>query len=455
MYSVYLDEALLAAAGLLGFPEYYAYILERDQEPVPPAQRIPIGEQTLQQHLKVNDDILFSTNEEFVPPVSHAPTKLDLSSQFERSSFLASSGSDPQLIVFGDGVILTVSYETTRLFLNGYLFNSYHEEAKPKEGDKVIALVRTDPANKNSGHAYNSFYVVDDWTCKVRVFNQYFETKGQTTSIQETVRIPDVKLSADGKTVGIFNKLKKLVQVVGKGISWMSDKVVKLIMPITNALLQSLGPAGNIVAKGISRVHSIKEILDKLSPQTESPNFMNVNFTVSIPHDDLLIFSAFCDYPNSLFGDLKIEFKINPNAFVFCYVDPVMYMAIYYTFIKEELMSSSQDKLKDINLFFRNWSLTFQFTNMISQIGCTADLITGIRADELTPSGLKNLNCDFKPVTISIRNYVIESVIANLCGQKASDTCPNCIRQFYQNCPYVVPAQRIESQVFPSATSSS
>ncbi|KAA6313746.1 MAG: hypothetical protein EZS28_055701, partial [Streblomastix strix] len=101
MYSVYLDEVLLEAAGLLEFPEYYAYIIERYQEPVPPAQRIPIGEQILQKQVQDNDDILFSTNEEFVPPVSNALIKLDLSSQQERSSFLASRGSDPQLIVYG------------------------------------------------------------------------------------------------------------------------------------------------------------------------------------------------------------------------------------------------------------------------------------------------------------------------------------------------------------------
>ncbi|KAA6390836.1 MAG: hypothetical protein EZS28_013644 [Streblomastix strix] len=39
--------------------------------------------------------------------------------------------------------------------------------------------------------------------------------------------------------------------LVGKGVSWMNDKVVKSIMPIINALLQSLGPAGSMVAKGI------------------------------------------------------------------------------------------------------------------------------------------------------------------------------------------------------------
>ncbi|KAA6377725.1 MAG: hypothetical protein EZS28_026747, partial [Streblomastix strix] len=136
------------AAGLLEFPEYYAYIFNRDQEPVPPAQRIPIGEQTLEKQVKDNDDILISTNEVLVPPVSNAPIKLDLNSQLERSNFLASSGSDPQLIVYGDRVTLTASYETTGLFPNGYLFKSYPKFARPKEGDKVIALVGTDTTNK-------------------------------------------------------------------------------------------------------------------------------------------------------------------------------------------------------------------------------------------------------------------------------------------------------------------
>ncbi|KAA6398927.1 MAG: hypothetical protein EZS28_005547 [Streblomastix strix] len=148
MSSVYLDEALLDSAGLSDFPELYAYIHERYQDPVPPAYAIQFGEQTLQQQLKGNDDILNKTNEVFVPSVSNAPTKLDLSSQLERSNFLASSGSDPQLIVYDDRVTLTASYATTGLFTNGYLFNSYPEEARPKESDKVIALVETNSTNK-------------------------------------------------------------------------------------------------------------------------------------------------------------------------------------------------------------------------------------------------------------------------------------------------------------------
>ncbi|KAA6404430.1 MAG: hypothetical protein EZS28_000051 [Streblomastix strix] len=154
MSSVYLDETLLDAAELSYFPELYAYIRERYQEPIPSAQRIPIGKQSLEKQVKDNDDILNNTNEEFVPPVSNAPTKLDLSLQLERSSFLVSSESDPQLNVHDDCVTLTVSYETTGLFHNGYLFKSYPEEARPKVSDKVIALVRTDKTNKNSIFCY-------------------------------------------------------------------------------------------------------------------------------------------------------------------------------------------------------------------------------------------------------------------------------------------------------------
>ncbi|KAA6370436.1 MAG: hypothetical protein EZS28_034037 [Streblomastix strix] len=152
--SVYLDEALLEAAGLLEIPEYYAYIIERYQEPVLPAERVPIGEQTLQKQVKDNDDILFSTNEEFVLPISNAIQKLDLSSQLERSSFLASSGSDPQLIVYGDRVTLTASYESTGLFPGGYLQKSYPEFVRSKASDKVIALVGTGTTNKNSIFCY-------------------------------------------------------------------------------------------------------------------------------------------------------------------------------------------------------------------------------------------------------------------------------------------------------------
>ncbi|KAA6357679.1 MAG: hypothetical protein EZS28_046794, partial [Streblomastix strix] len=196
---------------------------------------------------------------------------------------------------------------------------------------------------------------------------------------------------------------------------------------------------------------NMRKIEELVGNQTIVPFLIQIRFRVSIPLDDLLIFSAFTDYPNGLFGDLKIKFKINPHAFVFCQVNPIISMAKYYTMNKDELLGSGQQKLMDIDLMFRNWSLTFQYTKQFTQLGCTADLITGLHAEPLTESGLKNLICDIKPVTISIKNYVITEVTANMAGYKATDACLNRVRQFYSQRPFVVPAQRVE--VWPFSTS--
>ncbi|KAA6371732.1 MAG: hypothetical protein EZS28_032741, partial [Streblomastix strix] len=148
---------LADAAGLSDFPELYAYIKERYPKPIGELpQPVPIGDQTLQQKVENNDDIINNSNEEFEPPVPNAIMKLNLSSQLERNSFLASSGSDPQLIVYGDRITLITSYATTGVFPNGNLFKSYPQEARPKQGDQVIALVGTDAFN-----SYNIFCYID------------------------------------------------------------------------------------------------------------------------------------------------------------------------------------------------------------------------------------------------------------------------------------------------------
>ncbi|KAA6358232.1 MAG: hypothetical protein EZS28_046241 [Streblomastix strix] len=108
-----------------------------------------------------------------------------------------------------------------------------------------------------------------------------------------------------------------------------------------------------------------------------------------------------------MFVDLKIKFKINPNAFVFAQVN-----------------------------------LT---------LGYTADLITSIRTEQLIPSGLKNFVCDIAPVTVSIKNYVVTEVTANMTGYKATNACLAKVRDFFSTRAFVVPAQRVEMQPFPTS----
>ncbi|KAA6315811.1 MAG: hypothetical protein EZS28_055359, partial [Streblomastix strix] len=98
---------------------------------------------------------------------------------------------------------------------------------------------------------------------------------------------------------------------------------------------------------------TIKEIEEAIKDQVSVPYTLPIRFRLSIPLDDILIFSGFIDYPNSLFGDLKIKFKINPNAFVFAQVNPIISMAKSYTMNKTDLMASGPDKLKNIDLLLR------------------------------------------------------------------------------------------------------
>ncbi|KAA6392664.1 MAG: hypothetical protein EZS28_011812 [Streblomastix strix] len=60
MNNVYIDEALLDAAGLSEFPELYAYIHEREPKPIVDGivNQIIIGPQYLQDQVKDNDDKL-------------------------------------------------------------------------------------------------------------------------------------------------------------------------------------------------------------------------------------------------------------------------------------------------------------------------------------------------------------------------------------------------------------
>ncbi|KAA6389723.1 MAG: hypothetical protein EZS28_014749 [Streblomastix strix] len=134
MSNAYIDERLLGTACLSDFPELHADFKEHYPKMIGDLpQLVPKGEQLLQQQVKNNDDIIYASNQVFEPLVPNAITKLDLISLLVRQVFLASSSSDPQLIVYGNRITLTASYETT--------------DVRPKADDQVIALVVADDSN--------------------------------------------------------------------------------------------------------------------------------------------------------------------------------------------------------------------------------------------------------------------------------------------------------------------
>ncbi|KAA6402151.1 MAG: hypothetical protein EZS28_002325 [Streblomastix strix] len=228
--------------------------------------------------------------------------------------------------------------------------------------------------------------------------------------------------------------------MIRKGLQWSNDNIYKpFIKPFAKPILGALGPVGQIIGKGKTIYGSLqndsttesfifntikqkseknnrqyihflyeniqkfdteacgtyinmREIEELIGNRTAVPYIIPIRFRFSIPLDDLLIFSAFTDYLYGLFGYLKIIFK-----------------------------------------------------------GCTTDLITGLHAEPLIESGLKNLVHNIKPVTMSIKNYIITEVIANMAGYKATDACLNRVRQFYSQHPFVVSAQCVEVLPFPTS----
>ncbi|KAA6400385.1 MAG: hypothetical protein EZS28_004088 [Streblomastix strix] len=58
---------------------------------------------------------------------------------------------------------------------------------------------------------------------------------------------------------------------------------------------------------------------------------------------------------------------------------------------KDEILGSGQQKLMDIDLMVRNWSLTFQYFKYFTQLRYTADMITGQHAELRNESGLQNI----------------------------------------------------------------
>ncbi|KAA6353607.1 MAG: hypothetical protein EZS28_050866 [Streblomastix strix] len=52
--------------------------------------------------------------------------------------------------------------------------------------------------------------------------------------------------------IGIFHKIKQLVQKVGKGLQWANDNVYKpFIKPFAKPILGALGPIGQTIGKGL------------------------------------------------------------------------------------------------------------------------------------------------------------------------------------------------------------
>ncbi|KAA6398151.1 MAG: hypothetical protein EZS28_006324 [Streblomastix strix] len=166
---VHIDEALLDAAGLMDFPELYAYVREREpRPPVETAPPVPIEEQTLQEQVKINADIHENSKEAFISPEPNMPVKIDYGSQIINKLFVFNEIS-PSLAVYGDRVTLNC-FVTIKYQFKGFVFNSYPQEAQPKNDAEIIALFKELKQINDDSNSDGKVDIMDVWKERGQIF---------------------------------------------------------------------------------------------------------------------------------------------------------------------------------------------------------------------------------------------------------------------------------------------
>ncbi|KAA6371546.1 MAG: hypothetical protein EZS28_032926 [Streblomastix strix] len=237
MSNVYIDEALLDAAGLSEFPELYAYIHEREPKPIVDgmANQIIVGPQYLQEKVKDNDDKL---NVQPIPqpivPIEIPQVQIFKISKSQLSPNVQMYNPADEYFYFyklRNKVVYTIRLYLTDDFIN-FVFTSFPEELWPFSKH---ALVLGD----DGGHKHNIMNYISEKGPYIRSsignFDQIIPIKGNTRIAIAGVYYTDYELlkratsdvNDDGK-INIVDDWHVNSIIDGmKSMSWVKDVVQK------------------------------------------------------------------------------------------------------------------------------------------------------------------------------------------------------------------------------------
>ncbi|KAH7820932.1 uncharacterized protein MONOS_9166 [Monocercomonoides exilis] len=187
--------------------------------------------------------------------------------------------------------------------------------------------------------------------------------------------------------------------------------------------------------------------------QIKAGSYLDIDIPISIPLDDILLFSGFIDYPNRLFGNLKLKFTIKPEALVYCRVSPKMSM-IKTVGKRRNYFKSSQGQNYDsiMKMILTTPDSCFEYAKKFTQINCPSrqfvfnyDLtaegtVDGFNYETIIPEFTPTVTfCQTKDCEISIAGYSVSS------------QCLTNLVEYFSSHPFVVPSQRIETKRLGSA----
>ena len=175
--------------------------------------------------------------------------------------------------------------------------------------------------------------------------------------------------------------------------------------------------------------------IDEIQDAVANNNSINVGISMIIPFTDIQIFQQFNDYPNSIFGDLEIGFKVNTGAFVCMNTNPIKnwegLCRINPDFDDLEQVSSALIKGD------RDYDKEF------IQLG---DKFRGITHCK-TNGGFITIEAK-DDVSFSVESFSVEKCSSFISGYNVESSALERIRKTYMDKPWVVFTQTIDIRSF-------
>ena len=178
---------------------------------------------------------------------------------------------------------------------------------------------------------------------------------------------------------------------------------------------------------------------------------IDVNFDFIIPFTDILLFQQFAEYPQVIFGDLELRFKVNKRAFVCLQQNPEQQFAqnhaTKHVLNKEELKSTLATRdYTQVGDTFR----AVVKAKMTSTSFTAAEFISRLFGTEAwNIVNIVNGDVKFEPLSITV-----EECFADICGCKIKDEAVEKLRKKFSEKPWIKFTQNVQFLPFSTPPSS-
>jgi len=175
-----------------------------------------------------------------------------------------------------------------------------------------------------------------------------------------------------------------------------------------------------------------------------------IDIPLNIPITDMLTFQSFREFPNAIFGELKIKFTLNNNAWVFCQVNPEKSIPKFLQIHQKELTYTELTAMNEVCKYLPSlWNYDrgfFQFGTYAQLIGYKEN--QGQWTFENPPEFVTKRN------TINLPSFTVAKCSCVIKGFKMDPQALEAERQKFMTEKFVIPAQKILMYPFTQAMTS-